>query len=179
MFWGHEHQQGSAWSQHHPRFSFSRFLVDVAPRSPITALLFWRLRLTQYLPLVSTSRETAPALTALCPDWLCEPLQFSPNPFSHFLELSGSERTPRSSPWLPVSVPNKVSVLQAKRCLGSRPAEDRSLGLGKWLENRLCGEGLDCGLIRLETLTTECQLHCTPCPVPAERTLLQIHLQPL
>ena len=62
---------------------------------------------------------------------------------------------------------------------GSRPAEDRSLGLGKWLENRLCGEGLDCGLIRLETLTTECQLHCTPCPVPAERTLLQIHLQPL
>lgn len=125
MFWGHEHQQGSAWSQHHPRFSFSRFLVDVAPRSPITALLFWRLRLTQYLPLVSTSRETAPALTALCPDWLCEPLQFSPNPFSHFLELSGSERTPRSSPWLPVSVPNKVSVLQAKRCLGSRPAEDR------------------------------------------------------
>ena len=124
-FWGHGHQEGPAWSQHPPRCPVSHVLVDVVPRSPITALLFWRLRLTQDLPPVSTSREAAPALTALCPDWLCEPLQFSPNPSSHFLEPSGSETAPRKSPWLPVSVPNKVSVLQAKPCPGSRPAEDR------------------------------------------------------
>lgn len=99
--------------------------MDVVPKSPVTALLFWRLRLTQYLPLVSTSREVAPALTALRPDWLCEPIQFPPNPFAHYLKPSGSETIPRMTPWLPVSVPNEISVLQAKPYPGSRPAEDR------------------------------------------------------